>query len=320
MKKISIMIPCYNEEENVVPLSDEIVKIFKTELASYDYEIIFVDNFSTDNTRPLLRELCRQNQRIKAIFNARNFGPNSSPYYGLCQTSGDCTILIVADFQEPVELIPTFVHEWENGYKIISAIKTKSKENKLIRFMRSCYYKTIKKMSDVDQIEHFTGFGLYDKSFIDVMKSLNDPTPHLRGVVAEMGFRRKEIKYEQQKRKAGKSKFNWYVLYDMAMLSFTSYTKTGLRIATISGFIIGGLTLIVALVYLVLKLMYWDDFPMGIAPLILGVFFFGSIQLFFIGFIGEYIMAINTRLRLMNRPLVIEEERINFSSDFKLED
>jgi glycosyltransferase involved in cell wall biosynthesis len=217
-----------------------------------------------------------------------------------------------ADFQDPPELIPTLVREWENGYKIVSCIKTKSRENKLMRFVRTCYYKTIKKMSDIEQIEHFTGFGLYDRAFIDVLKKLHDPTPWMRGIVAELGFKRKDVYYEQQKRKAGKTKNNWYTLYDMAMLSFTSYTKAGLRLATVAGFIMGGLTLLVSLVYFVYKLLYWDSFSAGIAPLVIGVFFIGSMQLFFIGFIGEYVMAINTRIRLMGRPLVIEEERINF--------
>jgi len=314
MKKISILVPCYNEEDNVIPLSNEIIKTFESDLPLYDYEIVFIDNCSTDNTRALVRELCKINPKIKAIFNAKNFGQNNSPYYGMCQTTGDCVILLCADFQDPIELIPTLVNEWENGHKIVSCIKNKSKENKFVRLLRTIYYKAIKKMSDVEQIEHFTGFGLYDRSFIEVMKTLQDPIPFLRGVVAEMGFKRKEVNYEQQRRKAGKTKNNWYSLYDLAMLSFTSYTKVGLRIASISGFIIGALTLIVALVYFILKLIYWDNFPVGIAPLIIGVFFFGSLQLFFIGFIGEYIMAINTRLRLMNRPLVIEEERINFNN------
>jgi glycosyltransferase involved in cell wall biosynthesis len=310
MKKISVLIPCYNEQENVVPLSNEIVKIFDNELPVYDYEIIFIDNCSADNTRYLLREICKNNKRIKAIFNAKNFGPHNSHYYGLCQTTGDCTILLCADFQDPVELIPVFVQEWESGYKIVSGIKTKSRENKIMRFIRTCYYKIIKKMSQIEQIEHFTGFGLYDRSFIDILRNLHDPIPFFRGIVAELGFQRKDISYEQQRRRAGKTKNNWYTLYDAAMLSFTSYTKIGLRIVTIMGFIMGFITLVISLVYFILKLLYWDKFPMGIVPLILGVFFLGSLQLFFIGFIGEYVMSINTRL--MNRPLVIEEERINF--------
>jgi glycosyltransferase involved in cell wall biosynthesis len=310
MKKISVLIPCLNEEGNVGPVSGEVARLFDNELAAYDYEIIFIDNFSTDNTRPLIRELCKKNQKIKAIFNTRNFGGFSSGYYGLCQTSGDCAILLCADFQDPVELLPKFVAEWENGYKIVSGIKTKSKENKILRFLRTCYYKLIKKMSNVEQIEHFTGFGLYDKSFIDVLRNLHDPIPFLRGIVAELGYKRKNIDYVQQKRHSGKSKFNLYALYDAAMLSFTSYTKVGLRIATIGGGMVSVLTLIVALMYFIYKLLYWDSFPIGIAPLIIGVFFLGSLQLFFTGFIGEYIMSINNRV--MNRPLVIEEERVNF--------
>lgn len=312
MKKISIMVPCYNEEANVVPLSGALVNVLESKLASYDYEILFIDNCSTDGTRPLLRELCRQNRRIKAIFNARNFGQLNSPYYGLCQTEGDCAILLCADFQDPPELIPELVREWEAGYKIVSCIKTTSREGKLIRFVRTCYYKLIKKASDVEQIEHFTGFGLYDRSFIEVLSNLRDPVPWIRGIVAELGFKRKEVSYEQPRRKAGKTKNNWYSLYDFAMLSFTSYTKTGLRLATLAGFFTGGVTALIGFAYLIYKLLYWDSFSTGIAPLVIGVFLIGSLQLFFIGFIGEYIMAMNTRLRLMNRPLVIEEERINF--------
>jgi len=314
MKKISVLLPCYNEEDNVVPLSEEIVKIFETELPFYDYEIVFIDNCSIDNTRLLLRDVCRKNRRIKAIFNVKNF-PATSGYHGLCQTTGDCTINLVADFQDPPELIPRLVREWENGYKIVSCVKTSSRENFIMRFLRTCYYKIIKKLSDVEQIEHFIGTGLYDSSFINILRNLQDPAPYFRGIVAELGFQRKNITYEQQKRRAGKSKNNWYTLYDQAMLGFTSYTKTGLRLATIAGFILGGLTFLVALSYFVYKLLYWDSFDAGIAPVVIGVFFIGSVQLFFIGFIGEYVMAINTRLRLQGRPLVIEEERINFEAD-----
>ncbi len=309
MKKISIMIPCYNEEENVVPMSEAVVRLFEEELTEYDYEILFIDNDSSDHTRALLREICRKNKHIRAIFNARNFGQFNSPYYGMCQTTGDCTVAICCDFQDPVELIPQFVREWENGYKIVCGIKTTSKENKFMRFLRSCYYKTIRKMSDVDQIEHFTGFGLYDRSFIQVLRELNDPTPFLRGIVAELGYRRKDIPYEQQKRRAGKTHNNWFTLYDAAMLSFTSYTKAGLRIATVSGFAMASVSMVVALIYLILKLVYWERFVAGMTPILLAVLVFGSIQLFFIGFLGEYVLSINKRM--MKRPLVIEEERIN---------
>ncbi len=310
MKKISILVPCFNEQENVVAMGKALTTQMHESLSNYDYEIIFIDNNSTDNTRPLIREMCRQDKRIKAIFNARNFGQFNSPYYGLSQTTGDCTILICSDFQDPVELLPTFVQKWEEGAKIVAGIKTQSDENKLVRFLRTCYYKLIHKMSNVEQIEHFTGFGLYDKSFVRVLKDLKDPTPFLRGIVAELGFRRVDIPYRQAKRKAGKTHNNWYSLFDAAMLSFTSYTKAGLRFATIGGAIMSFISILVAIFYAGYKLMHWQAFNAGMAPLIIGVFIFNGIQTFFIGFLGEYIMAINNRI--MNRPLVIEEERINF--------
>lgn len=312
MKKISIMIPCYNEEENVVPISEAVVRELIDSLPEYDYEILFIDNDSKDNTRPLLREICKNNPKIKAIFNVKNFGQFNSPYYGMLQTTGDCTICMCCDFQDPVEMIPKLVHEWENGYKIVCAIKTTSKENKIMRFLRTCYYKLIRKMSDVEQIEHFTGFGLYDKSFIEVLRNLKDPSPFLRGIVAELGYRRKDIPYEQAKRRAGKTHNNFYTLYDAAMLSFTSYTKIGLRLATFCGIGVGFVSFLVGMVYLILKLIMWDNFPMGMAPVLIGMCFLGSVQLFFIGLLGEYVLNINTRV--MNRPLVIEEERLNFDN------
>ena len=310
MKKISVLIPTYNEEENVEPLCYEIIRVFKEQLHQYRYEIIFIDNYSKDSTRNIIQRLCNKNPDVKAIFNSKNFGQFNSPYYGMCQTDGDCTILMCADFQDPVDMLPKFVQELENGYKIVCGIKVRSRENKIVYWLRSCYYKTIKKMSDVDQIEHFTGFGLYDKTFVELLKGLNDPSPFLRGIVAELGPERKEVPYRQERRRAGKTKNNWYRLYDAAMLSFTSYTKIGLRLATILGFIFSTLSLLVAFVYLVLKLMFWDIFPAGMVPVLIGVFVLGSLQLFFIGLVGEYIMNINTRI--MNRPLVVEEKRINF--------
>lgn len=311
MKKlISVLIPCYNEVENVQPISEAIVNEFVTKLPQYDYEIVFIDNFSTDGTRKKIEQICKTNPKIKAIFNAKNFGQFNSPYYGMCQTHGDCTIAMCCDFQDPVELIPRFVAEWEKGYKIVSAIKTQSEENKIVRFLRTCYYKAIKKMSSVEQIEHFTGTGLYDKSFIDVLRELDDPMPFLRGIVAELGPLRKDIEYTQAKRRAGKTHNNWYTLYDAAMLSFTSYTKVGLRIATIMGFLFSLLTMLIAVIYLCAKLIWWEAFPMGTAPMLIGTFFIGSVQLFFIGLVGEYVLNINARV--MHRPLVVEEKRVNF--------
>lgn len=312
LKKVSVMIPCYNEEENVVPMSEAVVSLFEAELPQYDYELLFIDNDSSDGTRPLLRKICAENRKIKAIFNAKNFGQFNSPFYGMLQTTGDCVICMVCDFQDPIELIPQYLKEWENGYKIVIGIKNKSKENPLMYKLRSLYYKMIKKFSDVDQIEHFTGSGLYDRDFVEVLRNLNDPTPFMRGIVAELGYKRKEIPYEQPKRCAGKSHNNLYTLYDAAMLSFTSYTKIGLRMATFMGIGIGVISAVIGLVYLILKLIYWDRFVAGMTPVLIGIFFLGAIQLFFLGFLGEYILSINRRV--MNRPLVIEEERINFES------
>ena len=231
MKKISIVIPAFNEEENIANISDAIVNELEN-LNSYDYEIIIIDNYSTDNTRKIIEKKCSENKKIKAIFNCKNFGQFNSPYYALLQSTGDCTMLICADFQDPVELIPKFIEEWENGYKIVIGVKESSKESRMMYFLRSCYYKIIKKFSDIEQIEHFTGFGLYDKDFINILRNLNDTTPYLRGIVAELGFQRKEIKYKQPNRSAGKTHNNFYTLYDAAMLGFTSYTKIGLRLAT----------------------------------------------------------------------------------------
>lgn len=312
MKKISVVVPCYNEEENVenicIAITNELEK-----LTNYDYELIFIDNDSKDKTRELIEKQCNSNKKVKAIFNARNFGQFNSPYYAMLNSTGDCTILICADFQDPIEMIPQFIKEWENGYKIVIGIKETSQENKAMYFLRSCYYKIIKKFSNTEQIEHFTGFGLYDKKFIDVLRNLDDRTPYLRGIVSELGFKRKEIPYKQAKRKAGKTHNNFYTLYDAAMLGLTSYTKIGLRLATFFGMIVGALSFIVGLVYLVLKLIYWDRFVAGMTPMLIGIFFLGALQLFFIGFLGEYILSINQRL--MKRPLVVEEKRINFEKE-----
>lgn len=311
-KKVSIMVPCYNEEENVVPISEAIVAQMEA-LPQYDYEILFIDNCSTDNTRPLLRQICAKNRRIKAIFNVKNFGQFNSPVHGMCQTTGDCTIPICADFQDPVEMIPTFLKYWEEGYQIVYGVKTSSKESRIMYGLRSIYYKLIKKYSSVDQIEHFTGFALYDKSFIDMLRDLKDPTPFIRGIVAELGGKRKEVPYEQPKRRAGKTHNNWYTLYDAAMLSFTSYTKIGLRMATFLGVGVALLSVLIALVYFVMKLFNWNNFNAGTAPILIGMFFLGAVQLVFLGIIGEYILSMNQRI--MNRPLVVEQERINFDED-----
>lgn len=313
MKTISVLIPTFNEEENARAICEAVKQELKTNCPGYDYEIVFIDNKSQDNTRKILRELCKEDKRVKAVFNCKNFGQFNSPVYGLMQTTGDCSIMLCADFQDPVDLIRVFVKYWEEGYKIVCGVKTSSKENPVMYHLRTIYYKLIKRFSSVEQIEHFTGFGLYDKSFVDVLRQLHDPTPFIRGIVAELGPERKEVEYTQARRRAGKSKNNLLSLYDAAMLSFTSYTKVGMRFATFLGFIIAGGSFLIALFYLVAKLLYWDAFSMGYAPTMIAVFFMGGVQLTFLGFLGEYIMGMNARV--MNRPLVVEEERLNFQEN-----
>ena len=315
MKTISIMIPCYNETENVEGIADAVRDVLRTKLSSYDYEILFIDNCSTDGTREKLEKLCEGDKKIKAIFNVTNFGQFNSPFHGICQCSGDCVIPLCCDFQDPPELIPTLVAEWEKGHRIVSCVKTSSRENPIVYLFRSIYYKLIRNMSDVKMIEHFTGFGLYDSSFVRLLRELDDPIPFIRGIVAEYGsgFDMIEIHYEQPKRRGGKTHNNFYTLYDAAMLSFTSYTKVGLRLATFLGFFTSAVSFIIAIVYLVLKLTNWDNMTMGMAPVMIGVFLLGGIQIFFIGLIGEYILNINTRV--IHRPVVVEERRINFDED-----
>ena len=316
-KTISILIPCYNEEENARPIYEAARDELKKSCADYDYEILFIDNKSQDSTREIITQICKEDKHVKAIFNSRNFGQFNSPFYGLLQTTGDCAIILCADFQDPVEMIGKFVREWENGYRMVIAQKTKSKENRLIYFLRGCYYKLIRKMSNVDMIEQFTGFGLYAKSFLDVLRNLNDPIPFIRGMVAELGPEYKIIPYTQPKRRAGKTSNNFYTLFDAAMLSFTSYTKVGMRVAEFAGFGIAALSFAIGMFYLIAKLLYWDSFTAGYAPTMIAIFFMGGVQLAFMGFMGEYIMSMNTRI--MNRPLVIEEKRLNFTEENKEE-
>ena len=317
MKKISLVVPCYNEEANIEALHEAITEEFRTNLPGYDYELIFIDNDSKDHSRDIIRMLSVKDPHVKGILNAKNFGQFNSPYYGLLQMTGDCVITLACDFQDPVDMIHKFVAGWEEGYKIVIGVKTKSKENPLIYGLRTLYYKTIKRFSNVEMIMHYTGFGLYDKDFIEVLRKLDDPTPFLRGIVAEIGYRHLEIPYTQPKRRAGKSSNNFYRLYDGAMLSFTSYTKIGLRLATFIGFFGAFASFVIAIVYLVLKLTNWYGFEAGMAPLIILVAALGSLQLLFIGLIGEYILAINQRV--MKRPLVVEEERVGIWDEKKEE-
>lgn len=312
MKKISVVVACYNEQDNVVPLVNTLEKIFAEQLSEYDYEILFMDNDSTDDTRKNIELVCSAKPKVKAIFNAKNFGSIRSSVYGLLQAEGDMIVKMCADFQDPPEMIVDFVKKWEEGYKIVLAIKEKSEENKLMFAIRTVYYKLIKKISEVEQIEHFTGYGLYDRDFIEIVRKLDDPMPYLRGIVSEMGYKYASISFVQPKRRSGKSKYNFYRLYDYAMLGITSYSKIPLRLAIFLGCIIAGISMLVGLVYFILKLIYWDKFSMGMAPVSIGIFFLGALQLIFMGILGEYILNINTRV--LHRPLITEEKRINFEN------
>ncbi len=305
-KKISVLVPCYNEEENVVPISQAIIKEIEA-LEKYDYELIFIDNCSQDSTREKLEMLCKENKNIKAIFNARNFGQFNSPFYGYKQTNGDCMITLCCDFQDPPEVIPKLVDEWEKGAKIVCAVKKKSKENRFIRGLRTIYYKLIKKMSEVEQIEHFTGFGLYDKDFVKVIKDLDEPAPFIRGIVAELGFKKVEIAYEQAKRRAGKTSNNFSRLYDAAMLSFTTYTKSPIRWFMYLAIFLGGVSFVGLVITLILLAIGKN---VGLWVILSALGLFSAIGYAGISVIGEYIL--NVKAKVSRRPLVIEEKRINF--------
>ena len=313
MKTISILVPTYNEEENILLVYNRVVSVMEQELSRYRFELVFVDNASTDHSRMLIQNLCEKDKRVKAIFNARNFGYSRSHFYGLTQMTGDAVMLLHADLQNPPELIPQFVEKWEHGAKVIIGIKNKSEESGFVYFVRGIYYKMMKHMSEVEQIEHFTDYELLDKSFIQVLKSIDDPAPYLRGIVSELGFGMEKIYYTQNKREHGKSYANFFKMYDFAMLGITSYSKTLMRMATFVGGGVGVVCCIVALATFVKKLLHWDSFFVGSAATSIGVFFLGAVQLFFIGILGEYILSINSRV--IKRPLVIEERRINFEQE-----
>ena len=308
MKLISVVTNCYNEEDNVEDLYLKVKSIFR-DLKGYDYEHIFIDNASQDKTVPILKRLAKEDKDLKVIVNIKNFGPERPPYHALLQSRGDAVISLVADFQDPPELIKDFIKKWEEGYKVVLGIKARSEENLIMRMVRKAYYFLINKFSDT-QIKNFTGFGLYDRSFIDILRKLDESSPYLRGLVADFSTERTEVKYVRPKRRKGKSHNSFYDLFDMAMLGFTSHSIMPLRLSVFIGFSMALVSLIVAIVYVILKLLFWYSMPMGIAPLIIGIFFFSAVQLFFIGMLGEYVGAIYTQVK--KRPLVIEKERINF--------
>ncbi len=308
MKTLSIVTPCYNEEQNVEELYERIQLVMKDE--PYDYEHIFIDNASTDCTVDKIRLLAGKDRRVKAILNARNFGHIRSPYHALLQARGDAVVAMASDLQDPPERISEFLRKWEQGYKVVIGVKNHSREPSLLYLLRSLYYKALRSLSDVELIEHFTGFGLYDQQVIEILRSLGDPYPYFRGLIADIGFPIAKIEFTQPRRKYGITKNSLYTLYDMAMLGLTAYTKVPLRLATMLGFLTAALSFLVGLAYLIYKLIFWAEFSVGLAPAVIGLFFLGSVQLIFLGIIGEYIGAIYTQV--LHRPLVIEKERINF--------
>jgi glycosyltransferase involved in cell wall biosynthesis len=308
-KTISVLTPCYNEEDNVREVYRQVREVFAG-LPEYDYEHIFIDNASRDRTVEILRELAAEDRRVKVIVNTRNFGHIRSPYHGLLQARGDAVIALVADLQDPPEMIVDFLRKWEEGYKVVIAVKTQSRESRVMFAVRKAYYRLVRRLSEIELVDNFTGFGLYDQEVIQKLREIDDPYPYFRGLICDLGYERAEVPYTQPRRARGITKNNFYTLYDMAMLGITNHSKVPLRLATMTGFAMSLLSLLVALGYLIYKLVEWKNFQLGMAPLVIGLFFFASVQLTFIGILGEYIGAIHTQV--LKRPLVVEKERINF--------
>ena len=314
MPFISVVTACYNEEENVAEVYRQVRAVVETlpprNGESYTYEHLFIDNASVDRTVEILRGICAIDRHVKVIVNTRNFGHIRSPFHGLLQARGDAVISIVADLQDPPDMIREFVARWEAGAKVVIGVKRESHESRVMSLIRGLFYRIIDRLSEVPQVRHFTGFGLYDRVVMDTLREIDDPYPYFRGLIADLGYARAEIPYSQPGRNRGITKNNFYTLYDMAMLGITNHSKVPLRLAAMAGFALSLVALIVAVVYLVLKLIWWQTFDLGLAPLVIGVYFLGSVQLFFIGILGEYIGSIQTQIH--HRPLVIEKERINF--------
>jgi polyisoprenyl-phosphate glycosyltransferase len=310
MKLISVVSPCYNEEGNVEILTDRVREIFAG-LPQYRYEHLLIDNHSTDRTVEILRGIAAKDSNVKVIVNARNFGHIRSPHHAILEATGDAVVVLLSDLQDPPEMILSFVREWEAGYPIVVAIKSTSDENGLMYRIRSVYYKTVARLTDVKVLEHFTGFGLYDRRIINILKrDFDDPYPYFRGQIAEIGLPYKALHYNQKRRARGITKNNFYTLYDIAMLGITNLSKVPLRLVVFGGFVCAGLSLFAGFAYLLAKLLFWNRFELGLAPTMIGLFFLGSVQLIALGIIGEYIGSIHTIVQ--NRPLVTEKERINF--------
>jgi glycosyltransferase involved in cell wall biosynthesis len=307
-KLISIVTPCYNEEDSIEELCSRIASVM--EELPYEYEHICIDNHSSDDTVKKIKQIAKNDKRLKLIVNARNFGHIRSPYYGLLQSSGEATILIASDLQDPPEMIPEFIKKWELGFKTVLAVKPESNESLIMFKIRKAYYRLISKISEVQLVQNATGAGLFDKAVINILKDIQDPYPYFRGLLCEIGFPIATVPFKQPRRLRGVTKNNFYTLYDIAMLGITNHSKIPLRLMAMGGFALSFLSLIVAIIFLIAKLLYWDSFQLGTAPIIIGIFFFGAIQAFFIGILGEYIGSIHTQVRKM--PLVTELERVNF--------
>lgn len=312
MNLISIVTACYNEEENVGVLYEKVKEVM-AKCDKYRYEHIFIDNSSEDRTVEILKQIAARDKNVKIIVNTRNFGHIRSPFHALIQAEGDAVISVVADLQDPPDLIPEFIKKWEEGYKIAIGVKANSEESPIFFAIRKMYYNLISQLSDIKLVKNFTGFGLYDKEIIQILRKIHDPYPYFRGLICDIGYKRAEIPYLQPSRKRGFTKNNLYTLYDMAMLGITNHSKVPLRLAAMLGFIVAFISLVVGLGYLVYKIIYWKSFNPGIAPIVIGFFFFASVQLIFLGILGEYIGSIHSKV--LNRPLVIEQERVNFDNN-----
>ncbi len=310
MKLISIVSPCFNEEGNIEELYERTRSVMAS-LPEYRYEHIFIDNCSTDNTVAVLRKLAKADRRVKVIVNSRNFGHLRSPIHAIYQAGGDAIVSLLSDLQDPPELIRDMILAWQAGTPIVLGIKNSSDENKLMFGLRTFYYRLVTRLTDVEVFQHFTGFGLYDRKVIDILKTqFQDPYPYFRGMIAEVGFEHKKLYYKQKRRSRGITKNNFYTLYDLAMLGITNLSKVPLRMFTFCGFAFSILSMLVAFFYLIYKLIFWNSFTVGIAPVVIGVFFFMSLQMIGLGVLGEYVGSIHTLVQ--NRPLVVEKERINF--------
>src|ERR1700730_2672076 len=312
IRTVTVLTPCYNEAENVRAVYERVRAVFQP-LDGYRYEHVFIDNASTDETVSILREIAAGDRNVKVIVNTRNFGHVRSPYHALLQCRGDAVIGMAADLQDPPELIPEFLEKWREGYKVVLGVKSASEESAVMFAIRRFGYGVIDRLSEVKQVRNTTGFGLYDKTFVSVLRRLPDPYPYFRGIVAELGFRYATVPYIQPRRTAGVTKNNLYMLYDIGVQGIVNHSKIPLRLATIIGFCSSIVSLAAALVYFVMKMLFWYNLPIGIAPLIIGLFCVASVQLFFLGVLGEYVGQIYTQVR--NRPLVVEQERINFTDD-----